>query len=402
MSLSITQIKEKVTPKMRGTTINQISGFYEKCREAAGNVVLRSKPLETIRGVRIENAIYSHIYNYAIGQDVQGDNGIIDIRPIGQRSSGDGLEGRDQMEFDIKKDRDTFTVEVLNGVKTLRLSKRIAGHSVLHRMDSLTGDGTVTGSGDVTDLTTNNLEKVSGSASVQFGLDGLTGQGVIAINLAAALDLSTIEDVGALFNWLYFPNASRLTNMVFKWGTDASNYWSLTITAPHDRTSFEDAVFTLQRADWVNATETGTPDAAAVDYLEVVLNYTAGDALANVRLDNITAARGDAYEAVYYSDRLFKSAAGDYIELPTADSDTLNIAVDGHNIFLYELMLIIIQELGEKAVMQNAKWFMEQLNGYGEVKGLYDAFNRKYPSKVIPLSTTYHNFGYFGNNDDND
>ena len=399
MSLSITQVKAKISPKLHGTTLAQLSGsFYEKCREAAGNVLSRCHPLETIRSSRIENAIYSHIYNYAINQDVRGDRGIIDIRPIGPRSTEDDLHGRGTREFDIKRNTDTFAIEIVNGIKTLRLSKRIGEHSLIHAMDSLTGGGTITGSGDVTSLTTNRLEYVSGNAAIQFRLDGVTGQGKITIVLPSQVDLSTIEDIGALFHWLNFPNKSRLTNIKFRWGNDASNYWEYTITSPHDRDSFESAVWTLQAAHWVDAAETGSPDATAVNWIEIELNYTAGTALANVRLDNITAAKGAAYEAVYYSDRFFKSTGGSYLEVPENDSDVILIAGDGgHNIFLYELALAIKQELGENKVKWGTDWLVKQLNGFGQVPGLYEKYQSQYPSKTLPTTHTYYDFGNFEN-----
>ena len=400
MSLNISTIKNKIEPKLRGTTINKLAGsFNDKCAEAASNVLLRTNPPETIRKTRIENAIYSHIYDYAISQDIKGDNSVIDIRPIEQRSPSDDIHGRTEQEFDLRRDRDTFAIEMVNSTKVLRLSKRVGSHRVLHTMDALTGIGTVTGSGDVENLTTNTLELIAGAASVQFGLSGATGQGIITVTLPSAVDLSDIEDVGALFHWINFPTASRLSSIQFRWGSDSSNYWYSNITAPHDRTSFEDAVFTLQRADWVSASEQGTPDSSSVTHIAIVFNYTAGDALTNVRVDNITAGGGKAYEALYYTDRFFKSTAGSYLGTPTADTDVILIGQDGHNIFLYELMLVIAAEIGEKFMTHSKRWLQDQLNGYGDVPGLYHEYNSKYPTKVLPKSTTYHDFGFFNNSD---
>ncbi len=390
MPLTYTQIQAKVTPKLRGTTLDRVPSFDEKCREAAGNVLLHASPLETIRRARIENAIYSHIFNYTGPTDLKGNNNIIDIRPIGVRSSSDDVAGRFGREFDIRKGRDTFTVEMINGVKTLRLSKRIAGHTVLHEMDSITN---LTASGDVQNLDTNTLDYVAGNGSVQFGLSGATGSGTIEIALASQIDLSDMEDIGSLFHWLNFPDATRLTSVSLRWGNDSSNYWSKTITSPHDRSAFESNAFTLLRADWQTASETGSPVSTAVDYLAIVFTYSSGVALSNVRLDNITAAKGQAYEVLYYSDRLFKTAAGTFIEIPTTGSDTLNLAIDGENLFIYELMLILIQELGQKSVAQNAKWFQEKLYGTPNSDGMYDVYNANYPAQAVEQQTTYHNFG---------
>lgn len=400
--LTISSIQSKITPKLNGTTIDKLSGFYEKCREAAGTVLMRIDPLETIRSARIENAIYSHIYNYAINSDVKGNNSIIDIRPYGNRSTNDDLGARFSREFDIKKNNDTFAIEVINGVKSLKLSKRVDSHTVLHTMDSLTLGGTITASGDVTDLDTNTLDFLAGSASVQFGLSGATGTGTINIALNQTIDLTDIEDIGALFFWQKFVDASRLTSVQLRWGSSSGDYWYKTITAPHDRSAFETNAWTLQRGDWSTASEQGTPVVTAVDYVGLVFTYSTGTALANNRLDNITCAKGRAYEALYYSDKFFKSSAGTFLEIPTATSDTINIAIDGENIFIYELMLLIIQEQGQKAVKQKASWFWNQLHGDAKTEGLYEMYASKYPSQAIVNQTTYHDFGYFGAGDTED
>lgn len=397
MSHTIANIKDQVAPKLRGASVDNIPGFYLHCKEAAGNVLLRCQPIETRRSAQIANAIYSHIHNYVAPADLKGDNKIIDLRPYSNRSTDDDNEQRFGMEFDIRKDENTFAIEVINGVKTLRLSKDVSPHTTLATLDSLTIGQTITGSGDVENLTTNSFDYLAGNASVQFGLDGLTGTGTIQIVLPTAADLDDLEDIAALFGALKWPDVSRFTSMELRWGSDTSNYWSQTITTPHDRTAFLNNVWSIFRGDWSSATETGTPDASAVNTFSLVFTYTTGAAIANIRLDNITISKGKPYEVVYYSDRLFQDTSGNYIEIPTDDADVVLMGLDGVNIFLYELMLILIQELGEDAVKQSADWFEKQLLGWeksgGEWKtGLYDIYNEEYPSQEIQQSVTYHRF----------
>ena len=394
---TIQNIKDMVTPKLRGGSIDHVGSFHLHAKETAGNVLLRCAPLETIRNFRIANALYSHVLNYTAPTDLKGNNGIIDIRPYGDRSTADDTEARFGREFDINRDEDTFTIETINGLKTIRLSKAINGHIVLATMDSLTVGQTVTGSGDVENLTTNTLEYVAGKAAVQFGLSGATGSGTIQIVMPNTIDLTTLEDLGAVFSMIQFPDADRLTSIEVRWGSDDSNYWSETVTAPSDRTAFLDAVWSMIRADWANSSQTGSPDVTAVNTISLVYTYTAGTALANCRVDNIITALGKAYEAVYYSKYLFKGADGTYKEVSTADEDTILLDTDGVNIVLYELMLILIQELGEGSVRQSAQWFENQLMGYersgGEWKrGLYDLYNEKYPEQSIPQQVNYYRF----------
>lgn len=403
MQLQISDIKTKVTGKLRGGSLANVSDFYGKCQEAAGNVLSRAYPLETIRSSSIEGALYSHVYNYVINQDIRANKGIVDIRPIANRSRHDDVVGRYGAEFDINKDRDTFTIEVVNGIKTLRLKKDVGSHMTIVPLDNVLPVGAVLStSGDLGNLETNSYDYVDGVGSVQFSLSGATGTGTLIINLTSEVNIESVEDIGALFNWFNFPDVSRLTSVALRWGTDGSNYWQKTVTTPHDRTTFVSGAWSLLRYDWNTAPQTGTPDAARIKRLELVFTYTTGSAIENIRVNKISAAVGRPYELVYYSNFFFKGTNGTYKSKPTADSDYINIeGTEGTNLFLYELMLVIIQELGDKSVDRSSKWFMQQLNGYGEVEGLYKNYNRNNPCQSLPVQMTYYRFGA-GHNEDVD
>jgi len=396
MSTQIANIKDLVQPKLRGSSVANIGGFYLHCKEAASNVLLRTAPIETRRSAPIANAIYSHIHNYVAPIDLKGDNKVIDIRPYSQRSTEDENRARFPNQFDIEKEENTFSVEVINGVKTLRLSKDVSPHITIATLDSLTVGQTITGSGDVADLTTNRFDYLSGLASVQFGLSGATGVGTILIVTPSVIDLTSLETIASVFGGIKFPDVSRLTDIKIRWGSDASNYYEATVTGPHDRTAFINDVWSIFRGDWSNAATVGSPVVAEIDTFQVVLNYTTGAALANVRLENLTMSKGVPYEVVYYSRFFFQGIDGTYKEVPTADSDVI-LMNDGENIFLYELMLILIQQLGDEAITQSARWFENQLLGWersgGEWnRGLYDIYNEQFPDQSMQQTVQYHRF----------
>lgn len=379
---------------MHGRSMNKVSDVYGKLGEAAGLVVARIDPYETIRRVRIENAIFDQVYNYTAPSDIKGVDKIIDIRPIGWRSKNDEVHGTYATQFDILKRDGTTTIEMVNGVKTLRLAKDLTARTVLHRCDSLTLEGTVTGGGDIENLTANTLEYLSGSAAIQFGLDGATGTATLAFALDTAIDLSDMEDVGALFQWFRFADASRVTSVQLRWGSDASNYWAKTITAPHDRSAFEDAAYNLGRFDWVDATETGTPDAENIDYLLVTITYSTGDAIANNFIETITAAKGEAYELIYYSNCLFTDTTGvTWKTEPTADSDILVLENTSENILLYEFQKTLANEVKGKNMGADYQAAELALEGNGREKmGLYTQYQEDYPSLALLQQNVYHEF----------
>lgn len=403
---TVGQLKTKITPKLHGTTISRLGDIYGSIGEAAFNVLSRIDPYTTIRRTRIENAIYDKVYNYTAATDLKGPSKVIDIRPIGERSPQDTIVGSYSRQFDTKKYNDRFTIEVINGVKTLRVAKKLTARTVLHRCDSTTLEGTVTASGDANSLATDNLDFVSGDRSLKFNLDGLTGQGILTFALDNAIDLSDMEDLGALFHWIKFPDASRITSFVLRFGSGSGAYSPITITAPHDRASYESNAWLLNRYDWEDAgADTGTPDFENVDYIQIVINYSIGTALSNVKVDNITAALGQVFEMVYYSNCMFRDTTGaTYKTVPTADSDVVLIDDNDINILIYELLMILGQEIKGKNMKVDYAYADVRLNGNpkngNRDDGLYSLYESQYPSQAIEHQEDYYNFASIGPNSD--
>lgn len=405
MSIDITTFKSRITPKLHGTTLAKLGGsFYDKMFEAQGNFFSHVKPYSVIRRARIENAIYDKVYNYAVNSDVEVD-GIIDIRPIGERSTGDDIRGTFSKEFDIEKEKDTAFIEYINGTKTLRLSKELTARTILHRMDSLTLEGTITLGGDASNGTIDTLDHISGMGALNFDLDGVTGQATITLALSTAIDLSDLLNLGALFAWLKFPDVSRLTSVDLQWGSSTSVYWNETATAFHDRsfTQAGDNAWGLLRHEWVDATNNGSAaesDSEAIDHIKITINYSTGAALTDVKLDNITASLGEAWEIVYYSNALFTDSTGaTWKQLPTADTDLIQLdGADEHNAFLMEMQKVIYGEIKGKNQTADVNAIDKKLGNVDTEGTLYYRIAEKYPNQALQRETTYYEFDDIGSN----
>lgn len=397
--ITVAQFKTRITPKLHGTSLAKISAIYEKMQEASGVFQSMVRPHSLIRRARIENAIYDKVYNYAVQDDMEVD-GVVDIRPIGPRNSTDSLQGSFSQQFDIKKKADTFAIEYINGVKTLRLSKNLTPRTLLADLNSLTIGATITGAGDVQNLDLDYLDYLSGNASVVFGLSGATGSADIEIALANTIDISTLEGLGALFHWLKFPDATRLNSVRIRISSTAggaSNYAQATATAAHDR-SFESDAWMLIRYLLSSATSSGTPNFAAITHIQIHLDYDTGVALTNCKLDNVTASLGEAWEVVYYSNRLFTDTTGvTWKEIPTAETDILRL--DGsiaQTAYIYQFMLTLQQELKGKNMATDYAFFTREL-GNGENDGkLYSRLKLQNPDMAVVRQVDYYEFDDIG------
>ncbi len=395
---TVSIFKGEITPKLHGTTLGKIAGFNAKMKEAANNMRAIVKPYSTVRRTKISNAIYDKVYNYSCPQWLETNN-IIDLRPVGDRSTEDEVNGGFSRNFDIKKTKDTALIAYINGVKTLRLSKEVGSRVTLHRMDSLTLGGAITLSGDATNATIDTLDHISGSGSLKFDLSGLTGTAVVTIDLDNAVDLSDMKDLGSLFEWLKFPDSTRLTSVDFKWGSSSLKYWESTAISAYDR-PWETNAWMLILNAWNTAVSTGTPttaDAKLIKYLQITINYTIGTTLNGVGLDNITASLGEAYDIIGYSNQFFTDATGNtWKETPTKDSDLIQLDGDGYNIFMYEFMLTLQQELKGKNMGSDFQFFKDRLGDPEKRTGLYGRYIEKNPDETLTKQLQYYKFGELG------
>lgn len=392
--INVGQFFTRLTPKLHGTTINKIGNRYELLEEAAANLLAEVDPPTVMRRARIANAIYDKVYNYTAPTDLADEGAVVDLRPISE-GGRTNVESTFVREFDRKKKwKDLLTLEVLNAVKTLRIAiQNLDGRTTLHECNSTTLDGTVTAGGDATFTDEDYLDYVSGRASLKFGLSGATGSATFTFALSTAFDISKLEDIGALFHWLKFPDASRLNSVTLRWGSSASDYWSKTVTAAQDR-DFESDAWMLEKYDWSTASETGSPVASAVDYLQIIISYDTGVALSNVKLDAITASLGEAWEVLYYSNALFRDATGvTYKTIPTADTDIILLDADGLMLLEYEFLKSAAQQVRGRNMARDVDYCNKRLGSVDSEIGLYYAFSGKHPSQRIVRSETYYEFG---------
>jgi len=230
-------------------------------------------------------------------------------------------------------------------------------------------------------LTLDNDNYVEGGHSLNFDLVSGQTTGYVVNSDMTQVDLSDEDEIGTLFAWVYIPDYSIITSFALDWGSSASAYWSRTVTTPHDNTSFHNG-WNLLAFNWNGATETGTVDPATIDYLKLTVVWD-GTAETDLRLDRIWCSSGETYEVVYYSDHLFKNTGGTWLDIPTDDSDTINIDIDGYAIYLLEVTKLCLQQVKgvhAEADINNADL---ELYGSGNRIGLYEKYTEAHPSEVM-------------------
>lgn len=404
LTITLGQLKSDIAGKMKGTSIREIKDFYGTAGAAAARMLSRIDPDETRRTVTLSTPFYDNVNDYAIATDYKG---MLDIRPTANRNTQPGLSHYSQTtprQFNERLTPDSFSIRWNNMIRTLR-AQVLPSCSVamLDSFDGASANGLWVASVDAGALYTEPLNYVQGNGSLGINLSGATGVGKITnTTVPAALDLSALlnEDASPIFLWIPVGTSSRFSSVTFVRGDSASAYRSVTVTARADGSAFADG-WNLLLPTWSLGTNTGSPTNTSNQYRVITINYTVGAAINGVLLDNWTNSLGTLYEMEYYSDCLFRTAAGVWIQVPTADTDLVNVGTASYEIFKSEMMVDVVQQIrtGNVLAQQIADWRL-MLNGQPQSRyvkdppyhGLYADYLMQYPSSRITTRTSLYRF----------
>lgn len=379
--MTLQTLKQELTGMLHGSTLNKVRNFYDLCKRASGNVLLKIDPAETRRIANLTNAIHDDIYDYTAPSDLKR---VIDIRPQVNRDSSDNFSQWFSEEFDKFKDSwdDIFQIRHNDGTKSLRVSKNISPAPItVHGFNSLTDNGTIAIVGTASGLKVDTLHYVTGNKSVEVDL-AVTGDG-IQITGMSAIDLTDHDEISEHFIRVYLDSVSALTSITPIWGNDlTANYWTgVAQTSQADGTAFRIG-WNIIKIPWNTAIETGTVAPATIDSLKLTFTITA--AIKNVRIDLWTSSIGEVFEIEYYSKYLFRSSAGTWKETPTSDDDIICLDSDTYNIFTYECLIECAQQL------QGSDSTFDITFAQNKLKELYDLQKENAPTEKIRPQTRYY------------
>ncbi len=406
MQPTVADLKAAITTKLHGTSLRVCSDIEETIYQAALTMLLRIDPKSTKRTQPIVNAVYWRIFDYICPDDVKK---IIDLRPQSvMRPFWDGPTLHYSNQFDQFKGHgrigdNILTLEYSNAGKYLRISKELNSfNGVLDPGQQVTTSaGVWTGGADAVNLRDNTFDYVQGQSSIMFNLDGSTNQGFIDIIYNNVIDLSPIEDFGSLFLWMKFPDADAITSIDLLWGSGGSSvtdYWHQTVTQQQAQLAFKDG-WNLMRFDWNVAIPVGNPDASAINYVKISVNYD-GTVQNGLLYNGVNAKTGKMYDLVYYSEFMFRDeTTGEWIQRPNSDGNFINVDPLAYQILINETARLVCQEAKGRNMKQDVDFFTSELEGDRNKDngkpGQYDKYLAQYPSEALTAVEDYYQFSDF-------
>ncbi len=388
MAYNILNLKQDLTGIIHGTTLNKVQNLDGLINRSARQLLLDIDPLETQRIAQFATPIFQGTQTYPLNADVKG-NKIIDIRPQINRFPGESFNQDYSKQFNqniLNSLVDQFNIQWNTGVRVILVNAPLFNSGVVvNGASGTTLNGTWTAGGNASNLTTNPLNFVFGSGSLQFDLAaGAPGStGYLENSTMSPVDLQTFLNFATWFLWTFLPQASVFSSVELRFGSSSGNYYHVSTTVTQALTAFQNG-WNLLAYLWSNAAVVGSPNPAAIDYLRVTWTYD-GTAQTGVLLNDITSRLGQIMEYVYYSQYLFRSIGGVFQETVLDDSDLINLNVDSYNLLLNQLAYLTAQQLqGIDASFFDANFFLQN---YKEGIIKYQAL---YKSEVQKPTNTYY------------
>ena len=391
---SITTANADLAAVLHGTNLNKIQNLNGLHNRTARQLLLDIDPQETIRKILTTTPLYNQVWDYACPVDLKGDR-VIDISPQYYRNPGQIIGQQYNQDFDIKKNYayppSEFTIQFNNGVKTIRIQDTsLPSGAVVDTMDAV---GNWTAGGTASNLQVDNVNYAEGSGSLSFNLAAGSNPSIGSISETAPtpFNLTTQLNQGSFFVYAYFPDGTAINSLTLRWGSDASDYYSVTSAVTNENTAFQTG-WNLVRFDWLGALVTGSPNVAALSYFYLGISYN-GALQTAVRLDNLVCNMGLYRTIEYYSKYLFSNAStGAFQETVLANTDLLNLDTESYNLYFNLLAFYGTQQIqGLSALFFDDNFFGQQ---YQQGKTRYTSLNKSQVQKPRTMYYTPQKGGY--------
>lgn len=324
--------------------------------QAAEDMLNVVKPLELAKRVIVENALYDQVNQFNCPDDLD-TNKIMQWYRLKDEENVDrffnNMIQTTNRSFDYATKQgninsNIFTIEYQSGKKFLRVSdfKGDTG-TTIHSMDSITSNGTFITTGNLVNLTTDNLTYFAGNGSLRFDLNTSSNTGALETFGMTSVDITDYLNVGKIFTWLDLPNLNQIQTVTLELYSSATDYYSIEVNSPHDTNQFQLGSnmlgFALNR-DSMNTV--GTPNPKDINKIRFVFT-TAGTMLMNsVRIDNVVARKGTVYGIQYIANQIFQNAVtGEKSWRPLNDSDLITLEYDTYQLLLSHCIYVFASEL---------------------------------------------------------
>lgn len=331
MTLTISTVKDYVNEYFRDASTDSVSDTkrIQAINEATVWLMEQTQNDHVIKTYDIDYVTGIHYYKIT--------SAVADmLEPADLRRSSDDQtipatrKSSREMAEDIgnKSPEFAFSIERKNGNSYLviNLDGNYNSNSIA-TFDSLTGDGGTwtadTSTSDAANARIELTEITEGYGSLEFDIVAAqSGNNRATVySTITEKDLSEYIDTGIFTIDVFIPDSTYTSSVTLYWGTDSSNYWSLTQTTDAQGNAISDGWNTF-KFDWKDSTMTSSPDESSINYIRIDVNYAAGQTNdTGYRIDNLNIAHTERLVFYYLSSSVGTTSGGTPLYRYTATTD---------------------------------------------------------------------------------
>lgn len=392
LARNVYNLKQGVAGLLTGTNLYNVTNLNNALERALLTFMQKCAIPEAMTSLPM--TLYDGVYGYLAPSPIFG-NTVKDIRPIGvNRGFNDmvirqGIEDYDRSKRWKNAEGFKCTFETVQGVNIMRItSKYPRQKTVIDPMNNISDNNSTTNAwiagGTVQNLQVDTTVYYESPASLRFTLNG-AGVGNISKVLDNAISMTNFNLVGQIFLELDLP-VLALSNVVLQIGSDPLNYYSVTATqamlGAWTTGRFLDTPFDLS-----TATIVGTPNLAAIKYVNLIFTTTA--TITNIRCGYLFGALPSQCEVFYSTTGVYKAQDLSINNFITNDNDIILLSDAAYNIYESECALTVALQNGGTLASGIISIINSVLNGSytrtGKVitLGLYDKYKADNPSENI-------------------
>lgn len=394
MARLVSDLKARITANLSGVDLNNVDDVNGAIEQGALEFIQKGKPPEA-EGRQNLN-LYAGVFDYPFSGSAFG-TGVKDLKPQGiTRRPWDTVQKKYADSFDRNKQNwwisgTQIAFEYRNGAPIIRIANQNTIQQLI--FDTM---GSITGwvkSGVASAPIQDTAIYYQQPASLRFNASA-AGAASMTKTIAPGLDLTAYVGVAMAFVPVYTSDATKITNYILEIGSDAANYYQVTVTNGFlgPMTSGE---FLLVGFDLSTAIQVGNPVITNMNYVQVSVTMTA--AQNNIRFGGVW------ISLPYQSTLLFSTSSifvpkGSVIPQNTISADTDTIALNdaGYQILIWESCIAVALQAGGSLGDPVVALMSDKLNGArarnGKIvqMGLYDFYRGDNPNEELRTAGNYY------------
>lgn len=395
----IFNLRSDVARKLSTSTPSASLDFFGAIDEGRRNMKKRINPPEMVRKVTLEDAIYGHVDEYAVPEEMSYDD-VIMINKLETRYGNNvntlvnpmGVVSRSvfwRRDKHYGELNNIMTINYLNGLKTASIHAPTGlrpREMMIHTMDSLSDNGTFTVGGNIGNLVIDHLDRTQGKGSFSFDINNSSNSGFIETMDMEPFKLSSFLNKGALFERFFTALPKEITSISLSVFSSPTDYYRFTVNGPHNNsTGFLDGWNQLKFKILPYAGNPN-PDALIGFKLEIT---TTGNTAGLCRFDQLIARDGDVYEITFESRYcIIDPATGQWIQRATQGTDELVFEDDSYEVFVLEVALALQKELYSNGAIAKA----DVSSTKADLEEAYAEYQMKHKSEVVEPHNSMYDF----------